>query len=281
MKDRFTKFYENVGKYYPEDEIVYSTLSGLIRKKWIIQKLKKMNKGSLLDCGCNVGRLSSTWSKGPAFGIDISYDVLKRGKELYPGLNLIQADLRELNFLKANSFDNAIACEVLEHLEAPLQFLKGLYPLLKPGGLLLITTPNYTLRQPKFVSIGIMRAFGIDKGVDGERYLHTAYQPDELAQLVKRAGFSVVEKGSFEFELRGWLKPITLLEKIFFNLSKKFFPASKLNPLFYQFLRRTEINLFVILDTFGLSRLLKKIFKQGRRSYILVKKIYEAKRLSL
>ena len=223
MKDRFTKFYEKVGKYYPEDEIVYSTLSGLMRKKWILQKLEKMNKGSLLDCGCNAGRLTSTWRKGPAFGIDISYDVLKKGKELYPDLNFIQADLRELNFLKANSFDNAIACEVLEHLESPLQFLKGLYPLLKPGGLLLITTPNYTLQQPKFVSIGIMRTFGIDKGIEGERYLHTAYQPDELVQLVKRAGFQWLKRGVLNLNFGVGSNRSPFLKKYFLTSVKNFF----------------------------------------------------------
>ncbi len=272
MKDKFYKFYERVGRYYPEDKIVYSTLSGLIRKKWIANKLKNMGGGNLLDCGCNVGRLSSSWKRGPVFGIDISFAVLKKGKKLFPGLNFIQADLREIGCLKPDSFDNVIACEVLEHLDMPRKFLKGLYPLMKKGGLLLITTPNYTFQPPKLVSLGMMRTFGIVGGTQDEKYLHTAYRPEELAELAQDAGFAVIEKGSFEFELKGWLKLITIIESLFFKISESLFPNSKLNFLFYRFIRGLEIDLFSIFDTFGFSGLLKKIFKQGRRSYILARK---------
>jgi hypothetical protein len=39
-----------------------------------------------------------------------------------------------------------------------------------------------------------------------------------------------------------------------------------------RFIERLKINLFFILETFAFSKLLKKFFKEGRRSYIVAKK---------
>lgn len=275
MKDRYRKFYERVGKFYPEDEITYSTLSGLLRKKWILSKIQEMPPGNLLDCGCNVGRLSARWHKGNIFGIDISFTVLQRGKNIFPKINFIQGDLRNIAFVKSQSIDNAIACEVLEHLDKPLDFLKGLYKIMKEDGLILITTPCYTYVRPQHISLGVLKSFGVHEGTEEKQnnlYLHTAYKPEELGKMAKQVGFEVVEDGYFEFELRGWLKPLTVVVSIFEFISARYFPYSKLNQLFTCYLEQSKINLFLILETFSFSKILKKLFKEGKRSYVVVKK---------
>ncbi len=272
MKDRYREFYETVGMCYPEDKMVYSTLSGLIRKKWILNKMKTMPIGNLLDCGCNVGRLSGEWRKGPVYGIDISFAVLKNGQMRYPKNNFIQGDIRRLEFLKANSVDNAIACEVIEHLEEPIIFLQGLYRTLRRGGLVLLSTPNYSSYRPQFVSLGILRSFGVKHGTHGNRYLHTAYKPEELRRLIQQVGFKVVEIGSFEFELRGWLKPANVVQILFGQISEKYFSASKLNNLITHFFNCSEIATFSILETLSFSRFLAKLFREGRRSYCIAQK---------
>ncbi len=271
-QDRYRKFYECVGKYYPEDKIVYSTLSGILRKNWIVSKIKQMPEGNLLDCGCNVGRLSSNWRRGAVFGIDIALSVLQRGRKLYPKINFIQGDLRKIRFIKPNSIDNAIAIEVLEHLDKPYDFLNGLYKIIINGGLVLITVPCYTYFRPRKISLGIMKSFGVLEGTEGQLFLHTAYKPEELVQMVTQCGFKVVEKGYFEFEMRGWLKPLSIAEIIYERISERFFPYSKLNYMVAQFVECIKINLFSIFETFSFSKLLKKIFKEGRRTYVLVQK---------
>ncbi|MGD9379144.1 MAG: class I SAM-dependent methyltransferase, partial [candidate division WOR-3 bacterium] len=127
MRDRFREFYESIGEKYPEDQTVYHTLSGQIRRKWIVQKLKTLPAGNLLDCGCNTGTLSKNWSRGDVFGVDLSYAVLRRGKDNAPRTAFIQADLRNLSMFKSGSFQNAIACEVVEHLDRPHEFFKHLH----------------------------------------------------------------------------------------------------------------------------------------------------------
>ncbi len=272
MKDQYRKFYECVGQYYPEDEIVYATLSGLLRKKWIVSKMHTMPRGNLLDCGCNVGRLSSQWRGGTVYGIDIAFSVLRRGKGLYPEINLIQGDLRKINFIKQNSIDNAIAIEVLEHLDKPNEFLDGLYTVMKNGGLVLITVPCYTYFRPKYISLGVLQSFGVCEGTEGKLYLHTAYKPEELAQMATGCGFRIIEKGFFEYELRGWLKPLSIVVTIFELLSERFFPRSRLNYMVTKLIEGVRINLFYILETFSFSKLLRRVFKEGRRSYILIQK---------
>lgn len=268
----YQQFYELAGRLFPEDRLTYSSLSGIVRKKWVLKKLAQMPKGNLLDCGCNIGRLSERWKKGTVYAVDIAYSLVSKGKRLYPEINFIQGDIQNLNFIRTESIENAMAIEVVEHLEHPEDFLKTLYQALKKKGQALITTPGYSSHRPVLEPLGIIQSFGIKEGTREKKYLHTAYKPDELAEMAKRAGFDIIEKGSFEYELRGWVKPFTLARRLFFWLSAKFFESSKLNWLFIQFIQHLEIDLFGCLDVFGFSRLLKKIFKEGRRSYLLIQK---------
>lgn len=270
--DSYREFYELAGKLYPEDRFTYSGLDGIMRKKWVTKKLKGLPAGNLLDCGCNIGRICSEWKKGEIFGVDIAYALLAKGEKIFPHINFIQGDLQVIQFLKPNSIDNAIAIEVIEHLEHVNHFLNGIFDILKKNGMILITTPSYSYRRPKMLKLGILKSYGIKKGVVGEEYLHTAYKPIELKTMLEKSGFSVIEFGSFEFELRGWVKPFTILTRIFELFSEKLFPYSHLNHLFVEFLHRLELDTFYILDTLGLSRILRKVFKEGRRSYVLAQK---------
>jgi 2-polyprenyl-3-methyl-5-hydroxy-6-metoxy-1,4-benzoquinol methylase len=272
MADRFRIFYEVLGEKYPEEEFVYRTLSGQIRKKWIMHKLETLPPGNLVDCGCNSGLLSRNWRRGEVFGVDLSYAVLHRGKATAPRTIFVQADLRDLGIFKQGSFDNAMACEVVEHLDQPGKFFRYIHHAMKKGGHILVTTPNYTRNRPKKVELGIIRSFGITTGTSDSTYLHTAYRPDELARMAREAGFTVIEQGSFEHELRGWLKPLTIMETAFTLLSERFFASSRFKLLFHTLINRMELNAFTVLDTFLLARVVRRIFKQGRRSYILAVK---------
>lgn len=272
MRDTFREFYESIGEKYPEDQSVYHTPSGYIRKKWILQKIETLPAGNLLDCGCNTGTLSKDWSRGDVFGVDLSYAVLRRGKDNATRTAFIQADLRDLSMFKPGSFRNAMACEVVEHLDQPDRFFEHLYRSMQEGGHILVTTPNYSHTRPEKVELGVLRSYGVTTGTSGDSYLHTAYRPEELCALAQEVGFNILEHGSFEHELRGWLKPITLIETAFSVLSRRHFPASMFIQLFGRFMNTIKLNLFIILDTFSLPAMLKHVFKEGRRSYIVARK---------
>jgi SAM-dependent methyltransferase len=272
MTDEYQRFYELAGRQYPEDELTYSSLSGLVRKKWVQDRIREMPAGNLLDCGCNTGRISADWRKGDVFGTDIALAALQRGRVLFPRSNFIQGDLRRLGFIRTGAIDNAVVIEVLEHLEDPRGFLGELHRSLKAGGRLLVTTPGYARVRPRELSLGILKSYGIDQAPAGDRYHHTAYKPAELAALVSEAGFQVLDQGSFEHELRGWVKPLVVLSGLIDRVSGRWFPRSRLNILIAGALRSLELDLFHMLDVFGFARLLRRFFPEGRRTFVLARK---------
>lgn len=90
----------------------------------IILKILKVHDDNLvLDIGCGTGVLLEKISKfgGKEVGVDISFPNLRKAKEHLEkkGLKplLLITDAYYLPF-KANSFDNIVATEVIEHLEA-------------------------------------------------------------------------------------------------------------------------------------------------------------------
>lgn len=60
---------------------------------------------------------------------------------------LIYADLSSENVfdeLSENSMDYVLFCEIIEHITfSPIGMWKAIYRILKPGGKIIVTTPNY------------------------------------------------------------------------------------------------------------------------------------------
>lgn len=71
-------------------------------------------------------------------------------------IKYIGLDIDDLNFeidkipLADNSIDIAISLAVLEHLNDPSVFLKEIFRVLKPGGLIYLSTPNFRLCYETF-----------------------------------------------------------------------------------------------------------------------------------
>ncbi len=58
-----------------------------------------------------------------------------------PSLHWLVADIQRIPL--AEGFDAAISCETIEHLPDPVAALRELRRVLRPGGVLFLTTPNY------------------------------------------------------------------------------------------------------------------------------------------
>lgn len=61
-----------------------------------------------------------------------------------------------------NSFDAIVAIEIIEHLENPFRFMRECAKLLKPGGLLFLTSPNVEAIRSRliFLYTGRLSSFG-------------------------------------------------------------------------------------------------------------------------
>lgn len=111
----------------------------------------------VLDAGCGNGYgLRILEAAGPArlIGVDLSEEAVARARSEVDGsTEVVQGDVRDLTF-DDDSFDVAICFEVIEHIEGQAQALAELRRLLRPGGTLLISSPNrgvYTPGNPHHV----------------------------------------------------------------------------------------------------------------------------------
>lgn len=105
------------------------------------------NPAKLLDLGIGQGyleqRLKQLNINYDLFGIDISKTSIERSKKKFSG-NFIVGDVINIDkYYKKKSFDVIVAIEVIEHIPPweILQLYKKMYFLLKPGGILIISTP--------------------------------------------------------------------------------------------------------------------------------------------
>ena len=134
---------------------VYRIKKG-IQSKWHNQKFnfvkKKMkNYKNHLDFGCSAGTfIGCLDEKKKSIGIDISTDQINYAKKKYKR--------KKHNFLfsklplpfRDKSFDVITFLEVIEHCDdiQNNKTIKEFYRLLKPNGILIITTPNYSSFWP-------------------------------------------------------------------------------------------------------------------------------------
>ncbi|MBN1807500.1 MAG: class I SAM-dependent methyltransferase [Planctomycetes bacterium] len=97
-------------------------------------------KGSVLDVGCNTGRLllAARETGWDTCGIDISTVCVTacRGH----GLNVHCEDITTAPV--RGRYDVVAACHVLEHTPDPALFMKALRKRMAPGGLLVVEIPN-------------------------------------------------------------------------------------------------------------------------------------------
>ena len=268
--ESYRKFYEEVGEKYPEETIVYRSLRGRLRKAFILKRLSSW-KGRFLDVGCNQGMYLREYEGGWKVGMDISYPVLRKIRNENGVLSLVVADAQCLDCFRACTFDGILCSEVLEHVKQPIKVLEGLIRLLKPGGRVLVTVPNYRGRRPEWVEIGTMRGYGIH-GVRGESYYHTAFRPEELEKMGRRAGFEIIETGTLEKEVKYAAKIPFMLFVMFHFLNRKTFRNQRwalVNQRMYDALTN---GIYALVRGVGFNRLLVNWISEGVRSYALFKK---------
>jgi len=154
-----------------------------------VRLIQKYARGTnLLDIGCAQGFFLFSASKVgyTTKGIEISQDAAAYAIREF-GLDVEAKPFEELRFPES-SFDVVTLWQVLEHVPYPLMVLKEVYRILKPGGLVVASTPNIE---------GIPAKILRKKWWDIKRLHINQFTTKTLADILHNAGFKKMSSVSY------------------------------------------------------------------------------------
>jgi SAM-dependent methyltransferase len=147
----------------------------------------------VLDAGCGEGYGTDLLADGAreAVGVDLEEPVIRRAALRYPRAHFETANLVSLPY-EDSSFDAVISMQVIEHLHTPQEFVAECARVLKPGGLLVLSTPNRLTFSPK----GIRNPFHTFEFAPDElrATLAARFTDIEMLGMFHGARIAVVEK---------------------------------------------------------------------------------------
>ena len=179
-------------------KLFYKLLDLLLLRSWHIRReLKKLNREGfrpeeIADAGSGFGQyvyyLSKHYPEAQITGLDIKQEqvddcnhffaAIKRDKKV----SFKHADLTLLE--ESNAWNLTLSVDVMEHIEDDRTVLRHLYRGLKPGGILLISTPSdqggsdvHHEHDQSFIDEHVRDGYGIE----------------EIDEKLRQAGFSDIQ----------------------------------------------------------------------------------------
>lgn len=157
--------------------------SKMRRSRKRVRRLKRRMKGpKLLDVGSNVGCLVEAGREVglEAVGVEINPVLVEAARESYPECRFIATAMEESD-LEPGSFDGLYCSEVIEHAPDNNDFVAALARMLKPGGVMFLTTPGLH----EYVGKGDPAGWRFFGAPDHKLY----YTRETLTRMLKKHGF--------------------------------------------------------------------------------------------
>jgi len=161
----------------------------------------------LLDIGCGGGLLSEPMARlgAEVVGADAAEGNLPVAR-IHAEQSGLEIDYRhstaEALAAAGEQFDVVLNMEVVEHVSDPLAYLTACRQLLRPGGLHICSTIN---RNPKSFAVAIVGAEYVMRWLPkGTHEWNKFITPDELYELLEKAGLKPVDRKGFVFNPISW-----------------------------------------------------------------------------
>ena len=167
--------------------------------------------GKILDLGTADGqmlnRVKKRYPEAHCVGIEYSRELVRYGQSKYPEIGFLRADVQELPF-SAISFDAALITAVIEHVPDPKRVIGEVFRVLKPGGLLIMTSPD-PFWEYVATKVGHL---------NGDQH-HQVLNITELGRLLDQNGFEVLISQKFmlspvglpcELFVEAWIRRLRL-----------------------------------------------------------------------
>ncbi len=161
----------------------------------------------LLDIGCGGGLLSEPMAR---LGADVVGADAAEGNIPVARIHAAQSGLAidyrhttaEALAAGGEKFDVVLNMEVIEHVADPEAYMKACADLMKPGGMMITSTIN---RNPKSFLMAIVGAEHIMRWLPkGTHEWRRFITPDELYDLIRKAGLEPLDRKGFVFNPLSW-----------------------------------------------------------------------------
>jgi SAM-dependent methyltransferase len=154
----------------------------------LVRRYAPKDGGRLLEMGCGLGHLLGLLQDDfQCVGVDLIDYSIEQTRINAPKVEAIQGDATDFSRFEDGSFSAVVALHLVEHLPDPQETIRGIYRILKPGGLFLFATPHpeYSFRRFK------------DRDTDaiGKDKTHiNCHVPGVWKDWCETAGFSVLKQ---------------------------------------------------------------------------------------
>ncbi|MCH2143450.1 MAG: class I SAM-dependent methyltransferase [Phycisphaerales bacterium] len=123
----------------------------------LISSFQSNGPVSIIELGCGNGRLLSKLQRDNRqwTGIDASVTGIELAKKIAPKAQLHQMELSDalLDHLGSEPFDIAVSLEVVEHMYDPWVWARSALAAIRPGGLLIASTPYHGWLKNCLISV--------------------------------------------------------------------------------------------------------------------------------
>ena len=163
----------------------------------LLRHLKKESHiETILDAGCGDGNFTASVAEVGGYklyGVDLSSGGIGKAKTNYPQIKFAQSSLYEdlcSPFQEVEMFDAIISVEVIEHLYSPNTYMKRANEALRPGGLLILTTPYWGYLKNILLAVTNRMDRALTALWEGGHIKHWSYRT--LRTLGEQRGFEFI-----------------------------------------------------------------------------------------